>query len=505
MSIKSYTKVIDNLSTFEDMEKGIETLYNAVSSTLGPWGRTVIIEKMWNPPHVTKDGVTVANEITLKDKVQNLAVEILRQAASKTASEAGDGTTSTIVMGRYLAIEGYKLCKELSIPPSQFKSELESIVKSLLEDLYANYSTKVDSYQDLFNVALVASNNDLEISKNVADAFQQIGEFGLVTVDKGNSFTTTINVTDGIRWDKSHPTPLLRNKDGSSTVVNNPKIFVTDLNINTVQEMLFLLQLQEIIKSPLVVICDDIAEVPLEILVHNVNNNKIPLYILRTPYIAQAKTDGYIDLAIITNGTFLSKYQGYNLEDITEDMLGSCDRVEIDNQYTYLLGRHGNKDEINSRIEYYKSKIEKEHFEVHLNYKERMGQLTSGSAIINIGGNNDVDIKEKYDRYDDTICAVRAAIKKGYCVGAGETYVRLESKLIASNNYTPVKRLMVGALSTVQNKILENKGTEQILELDVSKVIDPCLVVENVIRNSVGAALLLIGSGYSIIKDSIDE
>ena len=496
MSIKSYTRVVNNSDTISELAEGADAIYNAVSSTLGPWGRTVIIEKFWNPPHVTKDGVTVANEITLRDQVPNLAVEILRQAAAKTASEAGDGTTSTIVMAHYLFLAGYSLCKILNIPPSMFKYRLEKAVDKTIELLYKSYSKQIKNEEDMFNIAMVASNGDEEISRNVAKAFNQIGEYGVVTVNQSSDYKTTINVTDAIRWDKSHPSPLLRNKDGSKTVVNEPAVLVTDLVINTQKDFLDVARLQMKINRPLVVICDDIVEAPLEALTFNVINNKMPLYILRTPYIAQAKTDAYVDLATITGATFISKYEGWNLEQTNERHLGSCDKVEIDALDTYLFGRHGDVDKIQERIQYYQTKIETE-FEARPNYIQRLGQLTSGSAVINVGGTNEIDIREKIDRYDDTISAVRSAIKKGYTEGAGFTYKKLSSVL---NEEDDVEALLIKALSKINEKIGENAG----FEINSSNgAIDPCLVIENVIKNSVGAALLLITSGYSIIKHNL--
>ena len=497
-----FSFIVDNNETGEKLKRGIEDVYNVVGSTLGPWGKTVIIQNEYNPPHVTKDGVTVANSIFATNQIERLGIEIFKQAARKTADAAGDGTTSTIVLARNLFINLEKYAKDKKTKTSSFISNLKALENFAIEVLKNKTKTiNLDSEEELFNIAMVSSNGDEEISRTISKVFKTIGKFGVVTLDKSSTDETTIMMTEGLRWDKSHPSHLLRKLDGTPTIYKDPFILVTDFHINDTRDIEYLAKIQNQLEKPLVVICEDISEAALEVLVYKVNQNYQELSILRSPYLGQARIDGMVDFSIITGAKFLSKKEGYGIRDCDDlSHYGKADSVEIGLHDTFIIGRYGNQDKINDRIKYYQDKIKNDHLGPKSNYIERLGILTSGSCIINVGASTEAELQEKLDRYEDTIGAVKSALIGGFVDGGGLTYNQIAEE-IRKNSKLLMREDFADSLETINQKIFENVDLEESIEIDLTKVIDPALVIENVIRNSCSVVKVLLTSEYSVVKD----
>lgn len=501
-----FSFIIDNNDTSEKIKEGIEKIYGVVGSTLGPWGKTVIIQNEYSPPHVTKDGVTVANSIFAVNQIERLAIEIFKQAARSTADIAGDGTTSTIVLARNLYNNLEQFAKDPKNKTSYFISNLKKFEEFSVNQLKKKVRTiDLTDGEDLFNIAMVSSNGDEEISRTISEVFKTIGKFGVVTLDKSSSSETTIMMTEGLRWDKSQPSHLLRNVDGTPSVYKEPFILVTDFHINDMRDVEFLSEVQNELGKPLVVICEDISDNALETLIYKVNNQGKELCILRSPYLGQARIDGLMDFSIITGGRFLSQKEGYGIRDCNKKInFGKADSIEVGLYDTFILGRYGNQEKIDERIKYYQDKIKNDHLGPKSNYVERLGILTSGSCIINVGASTEAELQEKLDRYEDTIGAVRSALIGGFVDGGGLTYCQIANDIrstIFKDTIQGFDKAFADSLDTIREKIFENIDLDSLEESQSGKVIDPAPVIENVIRNSCSVVKVLLTSNYSIIKD----
>lgn len=495
-------RIFNNLEAREKLIAGANKIALAVTTTLGPWGKMVALQRQYNPPHVTKDGVTVARDIILEDPIENIAAQILKEASNKTAKEAGDGTTTTILLANELVKNGFELVDKYGA--SNVAKELLAAVEVLITKL-KELSVEITTDEELKNVALISSNGDEEIATIVTEAFKLLGKDGQVLVRDGNAYNSRVEITNGLLFDKSFPSPVFHKKDGSKSIIKDCRILVTDLNINTAQDSWFLLQLQEAINRPLVVICNDISEVSLEVLVYAYKKGS-QVYPLRSPFIAQAKEEGILDISIATGGTLLSGKEGYNLDECTEDHLGYAESVEIDYKNTIILPLRAsvNDDLFQARVRYYQEKIMADTDGLRPNYEKRLAMLNSGTAIIYVGGSTEVDIQEKKDKIDDTVCAVRSALKAGIVAGGGITYNILSDYLqLKINGYSAlapesIEDILIDALYAPSNKIKENGNIDK-LNINITKVIEPTFVVEQVIRNSVQAAIMIICTGAVII------
>jgi len=494
-------RIFNDVEAREKLIAGANKIALAVTTTLGPWGKMVALQRQYNPPHVTKDGVTVANDIILEDAIENISAQILKEASRKTAKEAGDGTTTTILLANELVKRGFALVDEYGAA---------NVSKSLLwgvEELVTKLktlSTEISTEEQLKNVALISSNGDEEISTLVTQAFTLLGKEGQVLVRDGNSYNSRVEITKGLLFDKSFPSPVFHKTDGSKSIIKDCRVLVTDLNLNTPQDSWFLISLQESINKPLIVICNDISEVSLEVLVYAYKKGA-QVYPMRSPFIAQAKEEGILDISIATGATLLNGKEGYNLDECTDAYLGFAESVEVDYKNTIILPFKDAVDEdlFAARVRYYQEKIMADTDGLKPNYEKRLAMLNSGTAIIYVGGSSEVDIQEKKDRIDDTVCAVRSSLKAGFVVGGGFTYNKLAEGFSnrERDKWIPslyAKRLLEEVLTAPANKIKEN-GNIKTLTIDISKVIEPTFVVEQVIRNSVQAAIMIISTGAVVI------
>lgn len=479
---------------------GADKLALAVCSTLGPYGKTVALERQYNPPHITKDGVTVAKEIILEDQIENISAQVLREASAKTAKEAGDGTTSTVLLANELIKRGYELVDKYG---SKIVSDvLLEATEYIVKQLYDNYCTPIKTKEEIKNVALISSNGDEAISNLVTEIFDLLGKDGQVIIKEGNSYDTKIEVTKGIMFEKSFASMYFHKPDATKTKITDARLLVTDLNINTVQDAIVLQTLQEQVNKPLVVICGDISDIALECLVYGYKRGSL-VYPIRGPFIAQAKEEALLDISIATGATFLSMKEGWNLDNVNTQMTTDISCVEVDYNNTVILPNRESVDNdlFDSRIKYYQEKIMQDTAGLKPNYEKRLAMINAGTGIVYVGGSSEVDITEKKDRLDDTICAVRSALKKGISVGGGVTYMFLGEALCNGNfvcKYEDILWLLEDVLNTPSAKIREN-GNVDILHIDPSKVIEPSLVIEQVIRNSIQAAIMILGTDVVVI------
>ena len=492
-------KIIKGEEVQKKLLEGSEAVFNAVSTTFGPYGRNVTITREYNVPHVTKDGATVAREIKLADKAQNVAVQIINQAAAKTAEVAGDGTTSTTILTESLVSEAFKAINEgaIAIDITRALRKMEEQLIDALEKITAPVTE-----EDLYHIALVACNGDDEIAFLVSQAFKKIGKEGVVTVTDSRNYNTTMEATDGIKLDRSHITPSLN--DGKiSTKHSDVKIAVTNMDIKTELEALHLVKLQEEIGRPLLIICNDLIGTAAEIIAYNKIERKIPIEVIRAPHIAEARKEATKDLAIVTGSTLLDKELGWTIQEFSPSHLGSCDNIEITLKETNIIGRHGEQEEIQKRVEYYKNKMAEDKEGLTANYEKRLAYFTSGAAVIYVGGANESEVKEKKDRLDDTIRAVKSALAEGYVVGGAITYSELADTLDSTQDYVSI---MVRGLYSLLDMLVYNSGgaideNNHLYYVAKHNIIDPTLVVKSTIQNAIGAAIMIFNTDCIVVKE----
>lgn len=478
--------------------EGSKEAANAVSTTFGPYGRNVAITMKYNVPMVTKDGATVAGFIKLKDPVKNVAAQIINQAANETAKVAGDGTTSTTVLTNLIVERSFKAIKA-GIQPMQLRRDLESAKLFVLQEL-SKLSNEV-TQANVFDIAMVACNADTDMANMVTEAFKTVGVDGLVTVTDSRQGKTFMDATEGIKLDRSHIIPTLAN--GQNVIKHKDcRVAVLDLDIKSATDAMHILAIQEQLNQPLLIICNDLVDSAAEIISFNKGKYKIPLEIIRAPFIAEARKAACIDLACVTGSTLLDKAAGWSITDLNTEHCGSTNSVEITSKETNIIGRLGNPEEMQERITFYNEKIATDTEGLTENYKKRLAFYTSGAAVIYVGGVNETEIDEKKHRFDDTIRAVRSALSNGYVIGGGLTYAALALSIDAKND---ADFILKESLYNIVKVILTNSGiiTEAEHSKNVQKgnIIDPTLVISSTIGNAVGAATMIFTTDCVIIRN----
>jgi chaperonin GroEL len=489
----------------EKLKAGAIKIASVVGSTLGPYGTNVALTKVFNVPHITKDGVTVAHGVNLEDPIENVASETIKNAAKQTANVAGDGTSSTTIFAAKLFKEILEATSGMKI--SDIKSAIEKH-RDIAINIVNDIKTEIASSEDVYNIAKVASNNDDNISQLVTDAFDKIGKHGVITVTESKSYKTFIDTTDGIKLDRSHIATSLIEKNKEE--YDAPRILVTNFKFSNQKDGLALVNLQEACNSPLLVICEDLEKEALEIVTYNKRIQKLPILVIRNPFIAEARKEASKDLAIATGATFIEKEAGWAITDFNPGILGSADKAVVTLKETNIIGRKGNPEVIAERVAFYEQKIKEDYEGLSENYKKRLAYFNGGAAVIYVGGSNEIEVQELKDRLDDTIKAVKAAFEDGYVSGAGQTYFEIvkhfkDTKNTLSNCFC--KALLEIPATLVNNKLQTTREEfsfttyEEFLEEEVSSnVIDPASVITNVIRNGVAAALMLTSTKMVIVK-----
>ena len=393
------------------LKKGVDQLANAVKVTLGPKGRNVVIEKKFGAPQITKDGVTVAKEIELEDHFENTGVQLVKSVASKTSDDAGDGTTTATLLAQAIVNEGLKNVTA-GANPMDLKRGIDKAVKAVVEFIAKNAEKVDDNYDKIEQVATVSANNDPEIGKLLADAMRKVSKDGVISIEESKSRDTHIDVVEGMQFDRGYLSSyFVTNADKMECVMEHPYILIYDKKISNIKEFLPILQPAAESGRPLLVIAEDVDSEALTTLVVNRLRSNLKICAVKAPGFGDRRKAMLEDIAVLTGGTVISEEKGLKLEQATLDMLGTCEKVEVTKDNTTIVDGAGQKEAIADRVGAIKNEIanttssyDKEKLQ------ERLAKLSGGVAVLYVGANSEVEMKEKKDRVDDALCATRAAI-----------------------------------------------------------------------------------------------
>ena len=409
----------------EMLKQGVDQLANAVKVTLGPKGRNVVIEKKFGAPQITKDGVTVAKEIELEDKFQNTGAQLVKSVASKTGDDAGDGTTTATILTQAIVTEGLKNVTA-GANPLDLKRGIDKAVNAVVDYIKNNAEVVNDNYDKIEQVATVSANNDPEIGKLIADAMRKVSKDGVITIEESKSRDTYINVVEGMQFDRGYLSGyFVTDSDKMECVMDNPYILIYDKKISNIKDFLPILQPAAESGRPLLVIAEDVDSEALTTLVVNRLRGGLKICAVKAPGFGDRRKAMLEDIAVLTGGVVISEEKGLKLEQATLEMLGTCDKVTVSKDNTTIVKGAGQKELIADRIAQIKNEIanttssyDKEKLQ------ERLAKMAGGVAVLYVGANSEVEMKEKKDRVDDALCATRAAIEEGVVVGGGTTYIR---------------------------------------------------------------------------------
>ncbi|MBN8912675.1 MAG: chaperonin GroEL [Rhizobiales bacterium] len=503
----------------ERMLRGVDILANAVKVTLGPKGRNVVIEKSFGAPRITKDGVTVAKEIELEDKFENMGAQMLREVASKTADLAGDGTTTATVLAQAIVREGAKSVAA-GANPMDLKRGIDLAVQRVVDELKAK-AKKVTSNDEIAQVGTISANGDKEIGSKIAAAMQKVGNEGVITVEESKSLETELDVVEGMQFDRGYLSPyFITNADKMIAELESPYILIHEKKLSGLQAMLPVLEAVVQTGKPLLIIAEDVEGEALATLVVNKLRGGLKVAAVKAPGFGDRRKAMLEDIAILTGGTVISEDLGIKLETVTLDMLGRAKRVTIDKENTTIVDGSGKKADIEGRVKQIKAQIE----ETTSDYdreklQERLAKLAGGVAVIKVGGATEVEVKERKDRVDDALHATRAAVEEGIVPGGGVALLRAVKALDAleADNedqkvgisivrkalQAPARQIFNNAGedgSVVAGKILEsnkynfgyNAQSGEYADLVAAGVVDPTKVVRCALQDAASVAGLLI-------------
>ena len=409
----------------EMLKQGVDRLANAVKVTLGPKGRNVVIEKKFGAPQITKDGVTVAKEVELENRFENTGAQLVKSVASKTGDDAGDGTTTATILTQAIVNEGLKNVTA-GANPMDLKRGIDKAVKAVVAYIKENAEIVDDNYDKIEQVATVSANNDPEIGKLIADAMRKVSKDGVITIEESKSRDTYINVVEGMQFDRGYLSGyFVTDSDKMECVMENPYILIYDKKISNIKDFLPILQPAAESGRPLLVIAEDVDSEALTTLVVNRLRGGLKICAVKAPGFGDRRKAMLEDIAVLTGGVVISEEKGLKLEQATLEMLGTCDKVTVSKDNTTIVNGAGEKENIADRIAQIKNEIanttstyDKEKLQ------ERLAKMSGGVAVLYVGANSEVEMKEKKDRVDDALCATRAAIEEGVVVGGGTTYIR---------------------------------------------------------------------------------
>ena len=409
----------------EMLKQGVDQLANAVKVTLGPKGRNVVIEKKFGAPQITKDGVTVAKEVELENRFENTGAQLVKSVASKTGDDAGDGTTTATILTQAIVNEGLKNVTA-GANPMDLKRGIDKAVKAVVAYIKENAEIVDDNYDKIEQVATVSANNDPEIGKLIADAMRKVSKDGVITIEESKSRDTNIGVVEGMQFDRGYLSGyFMTDADKMECVMDNPYILLYDKKISNIKDFLPILQPAAESGRPLLVIAEDVDSEALTTLVVNRLRGGLKICAVKAPGFGDRRKAMLEDIAVLTGGVVISEEKGLKLEQATLEMLGTCDKVTVSKDNTTIVNGAGEKKNIADRIAQIKNEIanttstyDKEKLQ------ERLAKMSGGVAVLYVGANSEVEMKEKKDRVDDALCATRAAIEEGVVVGGGTTYIR---------------------------------------------------------------------------------
>ena len=520
-----------NTESRENLRKGVDILANAVKVTLGPKGRNVILDKKFGAPTVTKDGVSVAKEIELKEAVENMGAQLVKEVASKTADDAGDGTTTATVLAQAIFNTGIKNVAA-GANPMDLKRGIDKVVVAVVRNLKSQSKDIKDS-SEISQVATVSANNDHEIGKMIANAMDKVGKDGVITVEEAKGTETEVKTVEGMQFDRGYLSPyFVTNSDKMEAELENPYILIYDKKISAMKELLPVLELVSQSGKPLLIIAEDIEGEALATIVVNKIRGALKVAAVKAPGFGDRRKAMLEDIAILTGGTVISEERGYKLESATIDYLGTAEKVNIDKDNTTVVSGAGKKADIDGRVNQIKKQIENTTSEYDKEkLQERLAKLSGGVAILYVGAATEVEMKEKKDRVDDALHATRAAVQEGIVAGGGTAFLRaIESldKLDLGNEdqntgvlivktalEAPIRTIVEnsgGEGSVIIKKIREGKGdygynaaTDSFESMFKAGIIDPTKVSRLALENAASIAGLLITTECVVVDEPEPE
>ena len=418
-------EILFNIDARDQLKKGVDVLANAVKVTLGPKGRNVIIEKKFGAPHITKDGVTVAKEIEIEDAFQNLGAQLVKEVASKTSDDAGDGTTTATVLAQSIVGVGMKNVAA-GANPMDLKRGIDKAVAEVVKSIAAQAKTVGDDYDKIEQVASISANNDATIGKLIADAMRKVSKDGVITIEEAKGTDTTIEVVEGMQFDRGYISAyFVTNTEKMEVEMEKPYILIHDKKISSLKDLLPILEAAVQTGRPLLIIAEDIDGEALTTLVVNRLRANLKICAVKAPGFGDRRKEMLQDIATLTGGIVISEEQGLQLETTTLEMLGSAEKVTVTKDNTTVVNGKGSKDAIADRVSQIKSQIASTTSDYDREkLQERLAKLAGGVAVLYVGAASEVEMKEKKDRVDDALCATRAAIEEGIVPGGGVAYIR---------------------------------------------------------------------------------
>jgi chaperonin GroEL len=523
-------EIIFNTEARDLLKKGVDALSNAVKVTLGPKGRNVVIDKKFGAPTITKDGVSVAKEIELEDTIQNMGAQMVKEVASKTADEAGDGTTTATVLAQAIISTGLKNVTA-GANPMDLKKGIDKAVAAIITNLKKQSVSVGNNNEKIKQVATISSNNDHEVGALIAEAMSKVSKEGVITVEEAKGTDTSVEVVEGMQFDRGYLSPyFVTNADKMNAELESPLLLIFDKKISNMKDLLPILEQTSQTGKPLLIIAEDVDGEALATLVVNKIRGSLKIAAIKAPGFGDRRKEMLEDIAILTGGTVISEEKGHKLDAATMEMLGKCEKVVVDKDNTTIVNGGGSKKMIDVRIKQIKSQIETTTSDYDKEkLQERLAKLAGGVAVLYVGAASEMEMKEKKDRVDDALAATKAAIEEGIIPGggvalirAGETLKSLQGdnddentgiQIVATAVQAPLKQIVEnsgGEGAVVISKILTEKGDfgynakndtyENMLK---AGIIDPTKVTRIALENaaSVGSMLLTTECVLADIKD----
>lgn len=520
-----------DLEARDALKRGVDKLANAVKVTLGPRGRNVVIEKSFGAPNITKDGVTVAKEIELSDKVENLGAQMVREVASRTSDNAGDGTTTATVLAQSIINQGLKNVTA-GANPMDLKRGIDKAVEAVVAEL-KKMSKEISGRNEIAQVGTISANNDEAIGNLIADAMEKVGKDGVITVEEAKGTETYLETVEGMQFDRGYLSPyFVTNADSMTTEFDNPYLLIFDKKISAMKDLLPILEKVIQTSRPLLIIAEDVEGEALATLVVNKLRGSLKIAAVKAPGFGDRRKAMLEDIAILTGGTVISEERGYKLENATIDFLGQADRVSIDKDNTTVVGGKGDDKDIKARINQIKAQIESTTSDYDREkLQERLAKLAGGVAVLYIGAASEVEMKEKKARVEDALHATRAAVEEGIVPGGGVALLRALKALkglkgenadqevgfdiISRAVQAPLRTIAANAGvegSIVVQKVLDGKDnfgynarTEVYEDLIKAGVIDPTKVTRSALENAASVAGLLLTTEAVVVEKPEDK
>ena len=525
-------EILFNIDARDQLKKGVDALANAVKVTLGPKGRNVIIEKKFGAPHITKDGVTVAKEIELADAYQNTGAQLVKEVASKTGDDAGDGTTTATVLAQAIVAEGLKNVTA-GASPMDIKRGIDKAVAKVVESIKSQAETVGDNYDKIEQVATISANNDPVIGKLIADAMRKVSKDGVITIEEAKGTDTTIGVVEGMQFDRGYLSAYFgTNTEKMECEMEKPYILIYDKKISNQKDFLPILEPAVQTGRPLLVIAEDVDSEALTTLVVNRLRSQLKICAVKAPGFGDRRKEMLEDIAILTGGVVISEEKGLKLEQATIEMLGTADKVTVSKDYTTIVNGAGAKENIKERCDQIKAQIvaTKSDYDRE-KLQERLAKLSGGVAVLYVGAASEVEMKEKKDRVDDALRATRAAIEEGIIPGGGVAYIRAIDSLegLTGDNADettgigiikraieePLREIVANAGkegAVVVQKVREGKGdfgynarTDVYENLHAAGVVDPAKVARVALENAASIAGMFLTTECVIVEKKEDK